>query len=67
MNPDKQEKLSKQGWKVGTVAEFLQLTSAEATCVELKLAPLGRQLEQCRQQPQLTSNLNFEGLVGCAG
>jgi hypothetical protein len=63
MNPDKREKLSKQGWKVGTVAEFLQLTPAEATCVEAKLI-MDRQLKPCGQQSQLTANLNFEGL-GC--
>lgn len=65
MNLDKREKLSKQGWKVGTVAEFLQLTPAEIASVESKLA-LDRQLKQRRQQPQLASNPNLEGL-GFAG
>ncbi len=53
MNPDKHEKLSKQGWKVGTVAEFLQLTPAEATYLELKLV-LHQQLKQRCQQRHLT-------------
>jgi len=55
MNQDKREQLSKQGWTVGSVAEFLQLTPAEAAYLELKLA-LSQQLKQRRQQRPLTSN-----------
>lgn len=62
MNQDKREKLSKQGWKVGTVAEFLQLTSAEVVHLEAKLAR-GQQSKQCRPQQQLTSNPNIESLA----
>jgi len=54
MNPEKREKLSKQGWTVGTVAELLQLTPAETIYLELKLA-LRQQLKQRRQQQPLTS------------
>jgi DNA-binding XRE family transcriptional regulator len=42
-----------KGWKVGTVDEFLPLTSEEATYVDLKLA-LSRRLREYRQAKRLT-------------
>ena len=38
MDKSKRERLEAKGWKVGTVAEFLELTPAEAALVEIKLA-----------------------------
>ncbi|BAZ82459.1 hypothetical protein PN497_24105 [Sphaerospermopsis kisseleviana CS-549] len=38
MEKSKQERLEAKGWKVGTVAEFLELTPKEAALVEVKLA-----------------------------
>lgn len=38
MELSKRERLEAKGWKVGTVPEFLQLTSEEAALVEIKLA-----------------------------
>jgi hypothetical protein len=38
MDKDKQAKLASKGWKIGTVNEFLDLTPAEATYIELRLA-----------------------------
>lgn len=37
MNPEKKARLEKAGWKVGTPAELLGLSSAEAAYVELRL------------------------------
>jgi len=53
MDKDKQAKLASKGWKIGTVNEFLELTPAEATYIELRLA-LSENLKQRRTQ--LTSS-----------
>jgi alkylhydroperoxidase/carboxymuconolactone decarboxylase family protein YurZ len=49
MDNVKKERLAKNGWTVGTVSEFLDLTPEETTLVEIKLA-LSRHLKQRRQQ-----------------
>lgn len=49
MDDVKKERLVKNGWTVGTVSEFLDLTPEETTLVEIKLA-LSRHLKQRRQQ-----------------
>ena len=38
MDEEKKNRLEAKGWKVGTVAEFLELTPEEAMLVEIKLA-----------------------------
>ena len=38
MDEEKKKRLEAKGWKVGTVAEFLELTPEEAMLVEIKLA-----------------------------
>lgn len=38
MQESKKKKLERSGWRVGTPAEFLELTPEEAAFVELKLA-----------------------------
>ena len=38
MDKRKKEKLSKKGWKVGSVAEFLDLSAEESAYIEMKLA-----------------------------
>jgi predicted XRE-type DNA-binding protein len=53
MKAKKKQQLEAHGWQVGSVGEFLDLSSAEAAYIELKLA-LSAQLKQCRQQQQLT-------------
>jgi transcriptional regulator with XRE-family HTH domain len=53
MDKDKQAKLALKGWKIGTVNEFLDLTPAEATYIELRLA-LSENLKQ--RQTQITSS-----------
>ncbi len=42
MDNNKRQKLEKAGWQVGTVSEFLELSSSESEMVALKLA-LSRQ------------------------
>ena len=38
MDKSKRELLEAKGWKVGTVAEFLELTPEEAALIEIKLS-----------------------------
>ncbi|MDO8501606.1 MAG: helix-turn-helix transcriptional regulator [Gemmatimonadaceae bacterium] len=38
MNPAKAKRLESRGWKIGTAADFLGLTEAEAALVEIKLS-----------------------------
>ncbi|MGV0025467.1 helix-turn-helix domain-containing protein [Phormidesmis priestleyi] len=49
MDRAKRERLEASRWMVGTVSEFLELTSQEATLVEIKLA-LSRHLKERRQK-----------------
>jgi predicted XRE-type DNA-binding protein len=53
MDEAKQQQLEAKGWKVGSVAEFLELTPEESSYIELKLA-LGDSLRAYRKQRQLT-------------
>ena len=53
MNKEKQKKLENKGWKVTTVAEFLELTPAEESIIEIKLA-LSKALKEYRQKANLT-------------
>ncbi len=47
MKVTKKKQLARKGWKVGTVAEFLQLSPEESAYIEMKLA-------LCRRYPKLT-------------
>jgi len=53
MDPIKRQKLEAAGWKVGTVAELLQLTSEEEAIVEIRVS-LSKSLRKLRQQEQLS-------------
>jgi DNA-binding XRE family transcriptional regulator len=53
MNADKRKRLEKAGWRVGSAAEFLSLTDAEAAFVEMKLA-LAAKLAEARRSRHLT-------------
>lgn len=53
MDKRKNEKLAKKGWKVGSVAEFLDLSAEESTYIEMKLA-LSEKLRERRQRRNLT-------------
>jgi len=56
MDEKKRERLETHGWKVGTVAEFLELTEEEAALVEIKLA-LSRSLRQRREKRMTQAEL----------
>jgi DNA-binding XRE family transcriptional regulator len=53
MEKSKRKRLEKAGWKVGTAAEFLQLTPEEAQLVEMKLA-LSVRLRKARVRQHIT-------------
>ena len=53
MHENKQARLSKKGWKVGSAVEFLGLTEDESAYIEMKLA-LGQKLKERRRSEGLT-------------
>ena len=55
MNSRKRKRLEAKGWKIGTAAEFLNLSPEEAAYVELKLA-LSRSLQERRRKKNLTQH-----------
>jgi DNA-binding XRE family transcriptional regulator len=52
MNETKRARLEAKGWKVGTAAEFLELSPEEAALIEIRLV-LSRYLRQ-RREDQMT-------------
>ena len=53
MDKEKRQKLEENGWVVGSVDQFLELTPEESAYIELKLT-LATNLRQRRQEQQLT-------------
>jgi DNA-binding XRE family transcriptional regulator len=53
MKAAKKKQLERRGWKVGTVAEFLQLSPEESAYIEMKLA-LSKSLQERRKTKSLT-------------
>jgi DNA-binding XRE family transcriptional regulator len=53
MERAKRKRLEAGGWRVGTAADFLDLSAEEATLVEMKLA-LSAKLREARRQHRLT-------------
>ena len=53
MDHIKRQKIEAAGWKVGTVAELLELTPEEEAIVEIRVA-LSKSLKKMRQQEQLS-------------
>ncbi len=53
MKSAKKKRLEAKGWKVGTVAEFLQLSPEESAYIEMKMA-LSRNLQERRREKSLT-------------
>ena len=53
MQQSKHQMLKMKGWKLGTAAEFLDLTDEELAVIDLKIA-LGRALRKRRQKQRLT-------------
>lgn len=56
MKQTKKELLESKGWKIGTVADFLELTPEEIIFVEIKLA-LSKSLKSQRQKIMTQSEL----------
>jgi len=53
MKSAKKKRLEAKGWKVGTVAEFLDLSPEESAYIEMKLA-LSKNLQERRKDKNLT-------------
>ncbi len=53
MKAEKRKRLEAKGWKVGSTAEFLKLSTEEAAYIELKLA-LSKVIQESRKSKQLT-------------
>ena len=53
MKSSKRARLEAQGWRVGSAAEFLELTSEEAAFVETKLA-----LSQCLRERRAAQKIS---------
>ena len=53
MREDKKKRLQAKGWKIGTAAEFLQLSPEEEAYIELRLR-LGDGLRRSRLKRRLT-------------
>ena len=53
MNSAKKKRLEASGWKVGSTAEFLNLSPEETAYIELKLA-LSKALQDLRKSKNLT-------------
>ncbi len=53
MRKDKVEKLTAQGWRIGSTSEFLNLSPDEAAYIEMKVA-LSRSLRERRRRQKLT-------------
>jgi hypothetical protein len=53
MKAMKRKKLEAAGWKIGSAAEFLELSEAEAMLVNMKLA-LATTVKELRQRKRIT-------------
>jgi DNA-binding XRE family transcriptional regulator len=53
MKVSKQKKLEAAGWKVGSAAEFLELSEAEEMLVNMKVA-LAKRVKAMRQEKKIT-------------
>lgn len=62
MNASKRKKLEAAGWKVGSSADFLELSDAEAVLVAVKLK-LATKVKQLRERKKMTQT-ELANLVG---
>lgn len=62
MNKEKRNKLEAKGWKVTSVAEFLELTPDEEKIIELRLT-----LSEVLKKQRLASNLTQESFAKMLG
>ncbi len=51
MDKQKKELLEAAGWKIGTVAEFLELTPEDAEVVEMKLRRSNEEIDAKNSNP----------------
>ena len=61
MEPSKRQKLEAAGWKVSTVAEFLNLSPEEEAIIEIRLS-LSKSLKQLRKQQELSQQKLAENI-----
>ena len=61
MKQAKRKKLETKGWKVGSAADFLELTPEEETFIEMKMS-LSRSLKEMRQRKRM-SQVAFARLI----
>jgi DNA-binding XRE family transcriptional regulator len=61
MEPTKRQKLEAAGWKVGTVAEFLDLSYEEMEMIEIRLS-LSKLLKQFRKKQELSQQKLAENI-----
>jgi predicted XRE-type DNA-binding protein len=61
MEPTKRHKLEAAGWKVSTVAEFLNLSPEEEAIIEIRLS-LSKSLKQLRKQQELSQQKLAENI-----
>jgi len=62
MDTGKKKRLQTRGWRVGSVAEFLELSAEEAALVELRLTLAGA-VRRLRKEKHLTQ-VQLAGLLG---
>ncbi len=62
MEKSKNARLKRKGWKIGSAAEFLQLSPEEARYIELKMA-LGASLRAERRKRKITQ-VELASLLG---
>ena len=62
MDTKKRKRLEAAGWQVGTAAQFLKLTPAEATLVEMRVA-----LSQSLKERRLAAGLTQAALAKALG
>ena len=61
MEPTKRQKLEAAGWKVSTVAEFLDLSPEEIEMIEIRLS-LSKSLKKLRKQEDLSQQKLAENI-----
>lgn len=61
MKQTKRKKLEAKGWKVGTAADFLELTLEEETFIEMKMS-LSQSLKEMRKRKRM-SQVAFAKLI----
>ena len=55
MKQTKRKKLEAKGWKIGTAADFLELTPEEVVFIEMKMS-LSQSLKEMRKRKHIESN-----------